>query len=283
MAQCADVADDHRDQRNRNPDRLPSVDGRAHGNVKEADDRAEGGGLRRNRHEGRDRRRRALVDVWRPLVERCQRGLEGEADCAHRNAGQEERIGCQAAGLDRGRDLVVAGLAGGAVEQRESVKHGCRTDRADDQVLQAGFERTFFAHAGRAEDVKRQRKQLEPNEGRDQITRSDEHEHAGRAQQHQREKFTVGNLIGRLIAPGEQRCDNSAAADHEHQDQRQRVKLQRSLDQHDRLAPERDHGSDRAAERRQRNQRHYLGANRARASEPNDQRENRAAEQHQQG
>ena len=64
--------------------------------VEEAQEHAERGGLRRDRHEGRDRRRRALVDVRRPLVERRDRGLEAEAGDAQRDAGQQQRVGREA-------------------------------------------------------------------------------------------------------------------------------------------------------------------------------------------
>ena len=47
--------------------------------VEEPQDHAEGRRLGGHRHEAGDRRGRALVDVRRPLVERRDRGLEGEA------------------------------------------------------------------------------------------------------------------------------------------------------------------------------------------------------------
>ena len=60
--------------------------------VEEAQDDRERGRLGRDRHERGDRRRRALVDVGRPLVERRDRGLEGEAGDGERDAGQQQRV-----------------------------------------------------------------------------------------------------------------------------------------------------------------------------------------------
>jgi hypothetical protein len=45
-----------------------------------------------DRHERRDRRRRALVDVGRPLVERRHRRLEREPGDDQRERGHEQRV-----------------------------------------------------------------------------------------------------------------------------------------------------------------------------------------------
>ena len=65
------------------------------GDVEEAQEYGERGGLGGGRHERGDRRRRSLVDVWRPLVERCDRGLEGESDDDQRDAAQQQRVADQ--------------------------------------------------------------------------------------------------------------------------------------------------------------------------------------------
>ena len=79
LAERADVADDDRDRRQRGERRRPVALRVEQRDVEEAQEHAERGGLRGHRHERRDRRRRALVDVGRPLVERRDRGLEGQA------------------------------------------------------------------------------------------------------------------------------------------------------------------------------------------------------------
>ena len=66
---------------------------------KQAQEGAERRRLRRDRHEGRDRGRRALVDVGRPLVKRRDRRLEGEPDHAQREPGEQQRVGAQAVRL----------------------------------------------------------------------------------------------------------------------------------------------------------------------------------------
>ena len=55
--------------------------------------------LGRGGEEGRDRRRRALVDVGRPHVERHGRDLEGEADQQEHEADDEADVLAGAAGL----------------------------------------------------------------------------------------------------------------------------------------------------------------------------------------
>ena len=98
----------------------------------------ERGDLRRRRHEGGDRRRRALVGIGRPHVERRRRRLEGETGDDHREPDHEHRVVPVA---ERG-DAVEAQLPGLAVDERGSEEQRRRADRADDQVLEAGLERT---------------------------------------------------------------------------------------------------------------------------------------------
>ena len=93
--------------------------------------------LGRRREEGGDRRRRALVDVRRPHVERHGRDLEGEAgdheDEAEDQA--ERRSAPESAAAICGE----ADVAGEAVDQRGAVEQHARRQRAEDEVLQAGF------------------------------------------------------------------------------------------------------------------------------------------------
>ena len=93
LAERADVADDDRDRRQHGERRAPS---RSLASISATSNRRsktpKRGRLRRDGHERGDRRRRALVDVGRPLVEGRDRGLEGQADDAQRDAGQQQRI-----------------------------------------------------------------------------------------------------------------------------------------------------------------------------------------------
>ena len=72
--------------------------------------------LRRRGEEGGDRRRRALVDVRRPHVERHGRDLEGQAGEHEDQAEDQAELALAAA--ERGGDLLEAGAAGVAVDQR---------------------------------------------------------------------------------------------------------------------------------------------------------------------
>ena len=86
LAQRADVAHDDRDGGQHGERGRPVGAGVEQRDVEEAQEGAEGGRLGRHGHEGGDRRRGALVDVGRPLVEGRHRGLEGQADHAQRDA-----------------------------------------------------------------------------------------------------------------------------------------------------------------------------------------------------
>ena len=73
-------ADDHR-RRREDPDHFAPVGAeRFEGRQEDADERGEGRRLDAGGHEPGDRRRRALVGVGRPHVERHRRHLEREAD-----------------------------------------------------------------------------------------------------------------------------------------------------------------------------------------------------------
>ena len=98
LAERADVADDDRDRGERGERRAPS---RAAASIsatsKSRSSDAERGGLRRDRHERGDRRRRALVDVGRPLVERRDRRLEARgrrasARCRSSSSGSVDEV-----------------------------------------------------------------------------------------------------------------------------------------------------------------------------------------------
>ena len=175
--------------------RRPGVLGADHGDVEEAQQHAERGRLGGGGHERGDRRRGALVDVGGPLVERRDRGLEGEADDHQRQPGQHHRVAEQAAGElpggDRVGDAREVGRAGGAVDQRQPVDQRGRADRADHQVLQPGLQRALAAVLRGAQDVQRDRQQLEAEEQRDQVLGGDEHRHPEHAEQQQRVVLAV--------------------------------------------------------------------------------------------
>jgi hypothetical protein len=112
--------------------RLPLACLRREGDVEEADEDGEGGGLGRHRHEAGDRRGRALVHVGRPLVEGGDRGLEGEADCGHADPDEDQRVAEDALLGDALGDAAEVGGAGAAVEEGHPVEQRRRAERSDD-------------------------------------------------------------------------------------------------------------------------------------------------------
>ena len=214
--------------------------------------------LRRHRHERGDRRRRALVDVRRPLVERRDRRLEREAGDDQRERGQEQRVVAHLA--DRVRDRGEVGRAGRAVEQREPVEQHRRAERADDQVLEARLERVLAPQLGRAQHVERDREQLEADEQRDEVRRAREHDHPEHGEQQQRVVLAVARLGRRQRARRQQHRRH--AGEHEDHQQREREVVDRERARHHRrvLAPLPDAEPGRDAERRHREAGHERGA-----------------------
>ena len=95
---------------------VPVILRRQQRDVEEAQQDRERRRLGRDRHEGGDRRRRALVDVGRPLVEGRHRGLEGEAGERERDAGQQQRVAGDAVAPRSPRAIVAK-----SVEPRRAV------------------------------------------------------------------------------------------------------------------------------------------------------------------
>ena len=135
----------------------------------------EAGDLRRGRHERRHRRRRALVDVRRPHVERRGGDLEREPREDHRHPGHEERV----VGAGRLADRREPELAGRAVDERAAEQQDPRAEAPDDQVLEARLERRAPVRVERAQHVESDREPLERQEHRHQVRRGDEEDHPG--------------------------------------------------------------------------------------------------------
>ena len=103
--------------------------------------------------EGGHRRRRALVDVRRPHVERHRRNLEAEA-------GEQEHQAEHAApmlGLPCAACAMPAKLdrAGKAVNQRRAVEQHARGQRAEHEIFEAGFGRAHRVAVDRRDHVER--------------------------------------------------------------------------------------------------------------------------------
>ena len=166
---------------------------RRHGGAHEDGD---AGDLGRRGEERGHRRRRALVDVRRPHVERHRRNLEAEAD---EQEHQPEHQADAGAALRRQiRDFGDAGeadRAGEAVDQRGAVEQHARRQRAQHEILQARFRRLGAVAVEGGDDVERERHQLEAEIKRDQVGRRDQQQHAERRQQEQRAVFELLLLL----------------------------------------------------------------------------------------
>ena len=146
LAERRKVADGHRqhgEHREADEPGLVMSDQRGH----HADEGGEGRGLGRHRHERGDRRRRALVDIRRPLVERDERHLEAVADEEQPDADRKQR-GEGQGHRERRYALADLGQVGGArrtVDQGDAVKEEAAGKGAQQEVLQRRFGRTRIA------------------------------------------------------------------------------------------------------------------------------------------
>ena len=173
LHQCRKVADRKRRDCDHRDDDRPEVRLLRERDAQHAQHQDERGHLGRARHERRHRCRRALVHVRRPLVERRGGCLVAEADEHHRQPDEQQHVV-----RTRSRaDLREFELSGRAVNERGAEKQHSRADTADDQILEPGFEGADEVHVDRAEDVKRDREPLEPEEERHQVVRLDEEAH----------------------------------------------------------------------------------------------------------
>ena len=92
------------------------------------------GNLGTGRNERRARRRRALIGVRRPEVERHRRHLEAEADHRHHHRHHQQRV--RARCLQCGRDLPEVGRAGQPVKQAQAEQRERRRHAAEQEILQ---------------------------------------------------------------------------------------------------------------------------------------------------
>ncbi len=166
--------------------------------------------LRRGREEGGDRRRRALVDVRRPHVERHGRDLEGEAG-EHEDEAEDQAELALAPGLSTGGDAREADLAGEAVDQRGAVEQHARRQRAEDEIFQAGFGRAQRVAVDRGEHVERQRLQLEAEIEREHVARRDHQHHAERGKHDEDGILELVELLGLGEADRHDERDQRAA------------------------------------------------------------------------
>ena len=174
LADGGEGAERHRGDRDEHHDLLPlQRDAGERGDGGAHEDR-HGGDLRRGGEERRHRRRRALVDVRRPHVERHRRDLEAEAGEQEHEAEDQP----DAALPDGLGDAGERHGAGEAVDQRAAVEQHAGRQRAEHEILQAGFGRAHVVAVRRRDHVEREAHQFEAEIERDQIAGRDQHPHA---------------------------------------------------------------------------------------------------------
>ena len=170
-----------------------------------AHEHGDAGDLGRGGEEGGDRRRRALIDVGRPHMERHRRDLEAEAgEQENEPEHQAQMSGTRAALGRRLGDAGKAHRAGEAVDQRRAVKQHARGQGAQDEIFEPRLGRAHGIAIDGGDHVEREAHQLEPEIERDQVGRRDEHHHAGGRQQDQDRIFEPLPLLGREIIGGHQ-------------------------------------------------------------------------------
>ena len=158
--------------------------------LQRAGDQDHGRDLGRRGEQGHDRRRRALVDVGRPHVERRGRNLERQA------ADQEDQTEHQArAGVvgGEGGDVLEPHRTGETIDQAGAIQQQARRQGAQDEILQARFRRLDVVAVEGGQHIQSQRMQLDPDIHGDQVARGRHHAHAGRGQHDQDRIFELGD------------------------------------------------------------------------------------------
>ena len=101
----------------------------------------EAGRFRADGKKRRHRRRRALVNIRHPDLERHGRDLESERD-QHQDHAEKRGAGLDVSGSPRrGGDPREIRLAGHAENPGDAVNQKAGRERAEDQIFHAGFER----------------------------------------------------------------------------------------------------------------------------------------------
>ena len=175
LRQGGEVADDHGEDGDRDHHRAPAAVVGGEGVVEEADDDDERRHLGGDAHEGGHRGRRSLVDVGRPGVEGRRADLEGEADEHEDDPADQQRVDRQRAAHRLG-DLRELGVPGLAVHQRHPEEEERGGEGAEQQVLDRRLLGALLLAGESAQDVERDREQLDGEE--------DDHEAGGAGQQH---------------------------------------------------------------------------------------------------
>ena len=152
---------------------------------------AEDSDFARRRQEGGNRSRSALVNVWRPQVERNQRKFKAEANNHQTEARQQQRFvqHAVAEALTERNKRQIARLR---VHQRHTEQQEGRRCGRQNGVFDTGFQRTFLTERIANQTKQRQRDQLNTKEQRRQMVSVSQQNTAECGNQHQQvELFPV--------------------------------------------------------------------------------------------
>ncbi len=185
------VADGEREHAQHGQHVLPTrVVQRAEPLDEHAPDERERGDLGRRADVERHGRRRALIDVRQPHVERHRAELERDARDDERE--REQRGHADAAGpREVLRERVELQRARDPVEQRDAVQQRSGRDRAEHEVLHRRLGRDCRVAIERDQRVLREREQLEPEVQREQAVRRDHDHDPEQPEQAQQEELAL--------------------------------------------------------------------------------------------
>ena len=193
LADRREGAEHHGRDGDENDDLLPVDRDRLERLGHDANEHRHGRHLGRGREEGRHRRRRALVDVGRPHVERHGGDLEGDAGQHEDEAENQAERG--AVRLERGGDLRKLDMSREAVDQRHAVEQHARRQSPEHEILQAGLRRADALAIDGGDDVERERLQFEAEIERDEAVGRNHEQHAERGQHQEDRKFELVHLF----------------------------------------------------------------------------------------
>ena len=179
--------------------------------------------LGRRGEESSHRRGRALVDIRRPHMERHGRNLEGQAGDDQHDADDNAHGRNTAGRLGQHRsDIDECRRAGEAIDHGGAIEQHARGQRAEDEVLHAGFGRTQIVPAEGGDHIERQALQFQAEIERDQVVRRQHQQHADGRQQHQNGKLEAAHPLALDIVHGH---DDRERRTGEHQDLEEHAEL----------------------------------------------------------
>ena len=216
-------ADDHREGGDGEHDRLPVDAVGAEGQVEDAEQAGEAGDLHAGGHPRHARARRPLVHVGGPEVERHRRDLEGEAHEQQREAGQHQAGVGEDGGGEEARDVDEVRGPGAAVGERDPVEEERGAERAQHEVLHAGFLRGDLAQVHGGEHVHGDGEDLEAEEHHDEVVGRRHHQAAGGRQHHEDVGLGALHLLAAQPAVQQQRAEDHRGGDGDRREDREPV------------------------------------------------------------